>query len=79
QWGPFRSALPLPRRATVHAWKDGEQRISGFLYGETGYAAGGLFSSARDLAALFAALDRGELLKPESRQLLQTPPLLKNG
>ncbi|NWP05809.1 beta-lactamase family protein, partial [Escherichia coli] len=44
-----------------------------------GYAAGGLFSSARDLAALFAALDRGELLKPESRQLLQTPPLLKNG
>ncbi|MCH7860135.1 serine hydrolase domain-containing protein [Sphingomonas sp. NPDC092331] len=79
QWGPFRSALPLARRATVHAWKDGEQRISGFLYGETGYAAGGLFSSARDLAALFAALDRGELLKPESRALLQTPPLLKTG
>lgn len=79
QAGPFRSALPLANRASVHAWKDGEQRVSSFLYGETGYSAGGLYSSARDFAALFAALDRGELLKPESLKLLQTPPLLKSG
>jgi len=79
QYGPVRSALPLANRASIHAWKDGEQRVSSFLYGETGYAAGGLFSSARDLAALFAALDRGELLKPGSMKLLQTPPLLKTG
>ncbi|NIJ18397.1 CubicO group peptidase (beta-lactamase class C family) [Sphingomonas naasensis] len=79
QYGPFRSALPLANRASIHAWKDGEQRVSSFLYGETGYSAGGLYSSARDFAALFAALDRGELLEPGSLRLLQTPPLLKSG
>ncbi|MBB4838828.1 CubicO group peptidase (beta-lactamase class C family) [Sphingomonas kyeonggiensis] len=79
QGGPFRSSLPLPHRAAIHAWRDGEQRMSSFVYGETGYAAGGLHSSARDFAALFAALDRGELLRPESQKLLETPPLLKTG
>lgn len=79
QAGPIRSAIPLPHRASIYAWRDGAQRVSAFLYGETGYAAGGLYSSARDLAALFAALDRGELLTPASIAALQTPPLLKDG
>jgi len=78
-WGPMRVWNPMQRRASVYLWKDGQQRASAFLFGETGYAAGGLFSSARDLAAFFAALDRGELLRPESIQALETPPVLANG
>lgn len=79
QAGRIRSSVPLPGRAIVHAWDKGEQRISGFLYGETGYAAGGLFSSARDLATLFAALDQGKLLSRESLLALETPPKLPDG
>lgn len=79
QEGPIRSARPLPRRASIYAWKEGEQRRSDYLYGETGYGAGGLYSSARDMAAFFAALDSGKLLKPESFRLLQQAPLLADG
>lgn len=79
QWGPVRSALPLAHRASAYAWKEGLQRTSNFLYGETGYSAGGLHASARDMAAVFAALDLGALLKPASIKALQTPPLLKDG
>ncbi len=78
--GPsIRSADLVPRRATIHAWKDGRQRVSDFLYGEQGYGAGGLHASIRDLAAVFVAIDKGRLLKPESWTTLQTPPVLADG
>ena len=38
-----------------------------------------LFSSARDLAKLFAALDQGRVIKPESLLELTTPATLPNG
>ena len=78
--GPsIRSADIVPHRASIHAWSDGHQRVSEFLYGEQGYGAGGLHASIRDLAALFVALDRGTLLKPASWRTLQTPPPLADG
>lgn len=79
QGGPIRSSSVTPRRAATYAWQDGEQRNSDFLYGEVGYAAGGLYSSARDLAALFVALDNGTLLSPGSLEALQTPSRLADG
>lgn len=78
--GPsIRSADIVPHRASVHAWKDGRQRVSDFLYGEQGYGAGGLYASIQDLADVFVAIDRGHLLKPESWTALQTPPTLPDG
>jgi CubicO group peptidase (beta-lactamase class C family) len=77
--GQVRWATPLPGRASVYAWKDGRQFISDGLYAEQTYAAGGMFSSARDLATLFAAIDEGRLVKPESLILLETPPTLPDG
>lgn len=78
--GPsIRSADVVPHRASIHAWSDGRQRVSEFLYGEQGYGAGGLYASIRDLAAVFVALDRGALLKSASWQALLTPPVLANG
>jgi len=78
--GPsIRSADVVPHRASIHAWKNGQQRVSDFLYGEQGYGAGGLYASIRDLAEVFVAIDRGRLLKPESWKALQTPPTLPDG
>lgn len=78
--GPsIRSADIVPHRATIHAWKDGHQRTSDFLYGEQGYGAGGLYASIRDLATVFVAIDQGRLLSPESWKALQTPPVLADG
>lgn len=77
--GPARWSKVLPHRAPVYAWEGGAQHVSDGLYPEITYAAGGLFSSARDLAKVFAALDQGRLLKPESLRILETPPTLTGG
>lgn len=78
--GPsIRSAEIVPHRASIHAWSDGRQRASEFLYGEQGYGAGGLHASIHDLAAVFVALDRGTLLQAASWRTLQTPPVLADG
>jgi CubicO group peptidase (beta-lactamase class C family) len=78
--GPsIRAADIVPHRASIHAWHDGRQRISDFLYGEQGYGAGGLYASIRDLAAVFAALDRGTLLEAASWRALTTAPVLADG
>ncbi|WEK00814.1 MAG: serine hydrolase [Candidatus Sphingomonas phytovorans] len=69
----------LRRRATTYYWDGSRQFEDRFLYPIHGYAAGGIFSSARDLAALFAAIDDGQFLKPESFKLLTTPAPLKDG
>src|SRR6185503_7136888 len=43
------------------------------------YSAGGLFSSAADVAKLFTALTAGTLLKPASLEALWTPARLADG
>jgi len=77
--GPVRVAGIMPGRARVYGWRDGEQRDEEFLYPVYAYAAGGLYSSARDIATLMAALEGGRLLKPESFGLLTTPAKLIDG
>ena len=77
--GPIRAADVLPRRASVYRWENGAQRRFDFLYGIPGYAAGGLYTSAADLARLFSALQQGRLLKPSSLQEMWTRPRLPSG
>jgi CubicO group peptidase (beta-lactamase class C family) len=77
--GPIRAADVLPRRAGVYRWENGRQRRFDFLYGIPGYAAGGLYSSAADLARLFAAIEQGRLLKPASLAEMWTPSRLPGG
>lgn len=69
----------LMRKATTYYWDGERQHEDRFLYPIHGYAAGGLFSSARDLGVLFAALQRGEFLKPSSFDQLTTPSKLESG
>lgn len=77
--GPVRAAEIMPGRARVYGWRDGVQRDEEYLYPVNVYAAGGLYSSARDLATLMAALEGGGFLKAESLALLMTPAKLNDG
>ena len=77
--GNVRTGEVLPRRASIYAWENGRQRTSDFFFSPLGYGAGGLFSSARDLAKLFAALDEGRLLQGASLNALMAPAVLKSG
>jgi CubicO group peptidase (beta-lactamase class C family) len=77
--GPLRIADPIPRRASVYQWEGGAQKAFDFLYGVPGYAAGGLYASAADLAKFFEALEAGRLLKPESLEAMWTRPDLGGG
>ncbi len=77
--GPVRAAEIMPGRARVYGWRDGVQRDEEFLYPVHAYAAGGLYSSARDIATLMTALEAGRLLKLESFALLASPARLNDG
>jgi len=77
--GSVRTGEVLSRRASTYGWTGDRQRTSDFFFGPLGYGAGGLYSSARDLAKLFAAIDQSKLLKSSSLQELITPATLPNG
>ena len=77
--GMVRTGELIPKRASVYAWTGDHYRTSDFFFEPLGYGAGGLFSSVRDLARLFAAIDERKLLKEASLQELATPATLPNG
>lgn len=76
---PVRSAEIMPGRAVVYGYRGGVQRAEEALYPVRTYAAGGLYSSARDIATLMQALEAGHLLSAESFALLTHPVRLKDG
>jgi CubicO group peptidase (beta-lactamase class C family) len=77
--GTVRTGELIRKRASIYGWTGDRQRTSDFFFDPLGYGAGGLFSSARDLAKLFAAIDQGKVLKPESLEAIATPATLPNG
>lgn len=77
--GSVRSSVVLPGSARVYGWRNGAMRDEEFIYPIRTYAAGGLFSSARDIATLMLVLEKGELLSSESFSLLTSPARLNDG
>jgi serine beta-lactamase-like protein LACTB, mitochondrial len=76
--GMFNTAFDLPDRIVSHRAKSyivGNGRIRNFPYGDLTYkfASGGMISTAEDLVRLAAALNHGNLLKPETIALMYRP------
>lgn len=69
----------LPRRATTSRPEGGVMRAYTFHYPAYAYAAGGLFASIRDLAALLQAVDRRQFLSPAAYEQMWTPCPLSDG
>jgi CubicO group peptidase (beta-lactamase class C family) len=68
----------VERLAPTYFWRDDTRALVAEMpiYWENGYAAGGMYSTAADLAAFADALYGGDrLLRPDMRQQLLTPGL----
>lgn len=77
--GEVRTGELIRKRASIYGWTGDRQRTSDFFFDPLGYGAGGLYSSAADLAKFFVALDEGRVIKAESLRELTTPARLPNG
>jgi len=77
--GPARNWRPMKRRSTTYEWTGKSQQAYAFFYPGWTYSAGGLFSSAADMARVLLAIDSGKFLKPESLNSMWTPIELANG
>jgi CubicO group peptidase (beta-lactamase class C family) len=77
--GPSRSRDLVVQRSGIYRWQQKSQQIADFLYNIPNYSAGGLYSTASDLAKWAAALDSGKLLTPESLADMWTPQKLNDG
>lgn len=75
----LRTAEVLAGRVPVYQWQGDRQRAFWFRYPAHAYAAGGAYSSARDLAAFLLAVDAGAVLPPGLRQEMWTPYRLNDG
>src|SRR5262249_52110975 len=64
--GGARNWQPIKYRATTYRWTGAGQRAYSFFYPKFSYSAGGMFSSASDLAKFLIAIGEGKLLKPAS-------------
>ncbi len=69
----------IPRRAALYYWQQGGQKTFDHPFASWSYSSGGLFSTIRDLARLFIALDRNELISEQSREEMWTRPVLTDG
>ncbi|ASG23077.1 serine hydrolase domain-containing protein [Nitrospirillum viridazoti] len=80
QTGLLRQDLILPNLAATY-YKDGDGDLAHDMpvYMQNWYAAGGLYSTAPDLAAFARALYGGDLLAPAQRAQLLTPALEEYG
>lgn len=77
--GTVRIGDLLPRRAQIYGLRNDTLTTSDFFFAPQGYGAGGLYSSIDDLAKLFASVDAGRLLTPESVRELEEPAKLASG
>ena len=76
---PVRVSDVVPHRASIYEWEGQAQRAYSFLFPAWTYSAGGLLSSAADLARWAAALDGGDFLRPDSLEQMWTPQRLTDG
>jgi CubicO group peptidase (beta-lactamase class C family) len=77
--GLVRKSALVRHRTSIYDWEGGVQKNQAFLFPSWTYPAGGLYSSAADLARWAVALDQGKLLKPETLRQMWTSARLNDG
>ena len=77
--GPVRVADVVPHRASVYQWQGDRQRLHWFAYPQHTWAAGGAFSTIRDLSTFLLAVDRGKVAPPAVRERVWKPLRLNDG
>jgi CubicO group peptidase (beta-lactamase class C family) len=77
--GPLRVSDVVPHRVPTYRWNGAAQNVTEYLYPQWTYSAGGLFSSAADLARFVVAIDEGRLLKPTSLDVMWQRAQLSDG
>lgn len=77
--GPARNWEPMKKRSTTYRWTSTSQQAYAFFYPPWTYSAGGLFSSAEDLAKVLLAISEEKLLNAELLNQMWTPMTLKSG
>ena len=77
--GPIRSANVIKNRATVYRWENNDFRSYWFYYPVRGYSAGGIYSTAEDLAKFVAAFDEGKFLSAKTTGQMWSQDKLADG
>jgi CubicO group peptidase (beta-lactamase class C family) len=79
EYSSVRSASVIKKRATVYKWETDAQKIYWFLYAPRSYSAGGMFSSAADIARFSAAFDEGKVLSNKYLEQMWSRDKLADG
>lgn len=71
----------IPGIAQEYHWfdQDSTLRINQMWFSESGYTAGGIYSSIDDMIKVAQVFDKGNFLSPESRALITRPSMLNDG
>lgn len=77
--GPIRTSELLTDKSAIYRWDGTHQTAFSFLYPIYAYAAGGLYSSAEDMARWAISLDQNRFLDSKSKQAMWHPFKLPNG
>lgn len=77
--GAVRGWQPLKWRSTTYRWTGHSQQAYAFFYPAWTYSAGGLFSTAEDMAQFLIGLSSGKFLDPALLEEMWTPMVLKSG
>lgn len=79
--GTFTDLDVVPGQAQEYHWfkEDSTLRINQMWFGETGYSAGGIYSSIEDMAVLAAAIDSKDVVSEATRSLIANPLPLADG
>ena len=79
EFGSIRFSNVIKKRATVYKWENEAQRIYWYLYAPRSYSAGGMFSSAADIAKFAVAFDEGKVLSNKHLQQIWSREKLADG
>ena len=71
----------VPEQAQEYHWfkNDSTLRINQMWFDASGYAAGGIYSSIKDITRIATLFDKNDFISKETKELITNPVILQNG